>query len=119
MVKAQSMLRKYKSEYPAIKKNARVLYLYTKYNIVACAWPGGRVRARANVCCIQVLYTRYPIHYRFVCKIPLLARALGLIKAARPSARATIGYLVYNLSLRASKISCIQACVATNQSYLF
>ena len=30
-----------------------------------------------------------------VCKIPLLARALGL-KAARPSARATIGYLVYN-----------------------
>ena len=31
---------------------------------------------------------------RVVCKIPLLARALGL--AARPSARATIGYLVYN-----------------------
>ena len=30
-----------------------------------------------------------------VCKIPLLARALGL-KAARPSARATIWYLVYN-----------------------
>ena len=30
-----------------------------------------------------------------VCKIPLLARALGL-KAAMPSARATIGYLVYN-----------------------
>ena len=30
-----------------------------------------------------------------VCKIPLLARAIGL-KAARPSARATIGYLVYN-----------------------
>ena len=29
-----------------------------------------------------------------VCKIPLLARALGL-KAARPSTRATIGYLVY------------------------
>ena len=27
------------------------------------------------------------------CKIPLLARALGL--KARPSARATIGYLVY------------------------
>ena len=30
-----------------------------------------------------------------VCKIPLLARALGL--KARPSARATIGYLVYNI----------------------
>ena len=29
-----------------------------------------------------------------VCKIPLLARALGL-SAARPSARATIGYIVY------------------------
>ena len=42
-----------------------------------------------------------------VCKIPLLARALGLkayaaarhsaYAAARPSARATIGYLVYNI----------------------
>ena len=32
-----------------------------------------------------------------VCKIPLLARALGpkAYAAARPSARATIGYLVY------------------------
>ena len=30
----------------------------------------------------------------FVCKIPLLARALGL--KARPSARATLGYLIYN-----------------------
>ena len=34
--------------------------------------------------------------FRVVCKIPLLARALGLKAAARPSARATIGYLVYN-----------------------
>ena len=33
--------------------------------------------------------------FLIVCKIPLLARALGL--KARPSARATIGYLVYNL----------------------
>ena len=32
----------------------------------------------------------------FVCKILLLARALGL-KAARPSALATIGHLVYNI----------------------
>ena len=32
---------------------------------------------------------------RFVCKVPLLARAFGL-KAARPSARETIGYIVYN-----------------------
>ena len=40
----------------------------------------------------------------FVCKIPLLARALGLKAAARPSARATIGYLVYKgLVRRASK----------------
>ena len=31
-----------------------------------------------------------------VCKIPLLARALGLKAAPRPSACATIGYLVYN-----------------------
>ena len=30
--------------------------------------------------------------FSIVCKIPLLARA----RAARPSARATIGYLVYN-----------------------
>ena len=34
----------------------------------------------------------------FECKIPLLARALGL-NAARPSARATIGYLVYKVIL--------------------
>ena len=40
----------------------------------------------------------------FVCKIPLLVRALGLkAEAARPSARATIGYLVYKASLRAGK----------------
>ena len=38
----------------------------------ARAWPLGRMRARAEVC--------------VVCKIPLLARALG---------QATIGYLVY------------------------
>ena len=35
----------------------------------------------------------------FVCKIPLLARALGLKAATRPSARATIGYLVYNMHI--------------------
>ena len=35
-------------------------------------------------------------HIRLVCKIPLLARALG--RKARPSARATIGYLVYKYS---------------------
>ena len=35
-------------------------------------------------------------HDTLVCKIPLLARALGLkAECARPSARATIGYLVY------------------------
>ena len=34
--------------------------------------------------------------FALVCKIPLLARALGL--KARPSARATIGYLASNLS---------------------
>ena len=39
------------------------------------------------------MVAQYPIWV--VCKIPLLARALGL-KAARPSTRATIGYLVYN-----------------------
>ena len=34
--------------------------------------------------------------FAIVCKIPLIARALGLkAEAARPSARATIGYLVY------------------------
>ena len=27
--------------------------LYTRYPIVARAWPSGRVRARANVSCIQ------------------------------------------------------------------
>ena len=31
-----------------------------------------------------------------VCKIPLLLRALVLKAAARPSARTTISYLVYN-----------------------
>ena len=36
----------------------------------------------------------------FVCKIPLLARALGL--KARPSARATIGYRVYKKLLKYS-----------------
>ena len=35
----------------------------------------------------------------FVCMIPLLARALGLKAATRPSARATIGYLVYNMHI--------------------
>ena len=50
----------------------------------ARAWPGGRVRARAKVSCIQ------------------LARALGL-KAEQPlgQARATIGYLVYNYNITA------------------
>ena len=40
-----------------------------------------------------------------VCKILLLARALGLkaYAAARPSAHATIGYLVYKPSARTSK----------------
>ena len=33
------------------------------------------------------------IQYTVVCKIPLLARALGLKAAARPSARATIEYI--------------------------
>ena len=38
--------------------------------------------------------------FQFVCKIPLLARALGLkAAAARPSARATIGYLVYKIPI--------------------
>ena len=37
----------------------------------------------------------------FVCKIPLLARALGLA-AAKPSARATIGYLAYNKNFQTS-----------------
>ena len=45
--------------------------------------------------CIVDTYAR--ARCLFVCKIPLLARALGL--KARPSARATIGYLVYKLSL--------------------
>ena len=43
----------------------------------ARAWPSGQVRARAKESCIQ-------------CKIPLLAQTLG-------QARATIGYLVYNI----------------------
>ena len=40
------------------------------------------------------------IWFSLVCKIPLLARALGLKAehaATRPSARATIGYLVYKV----------------------
>ena len=39
----------------------------------------------------------------FVCKIPLLARALG----TRPSARATIGYLVYKPRVR-KRVSNVQ-----------
>ena len=59
---------------------------------------------------IEIEKARYMLHmfflslykllvlYIFVCKKPLLARALGLkAKAAKPSARETIGYLVYNL----------------------
>ena len=35
-------------------------------------------------------------YHVIACKIPLLARAFGMrAEAARPSARATIGYLVY------------------------
>ena len=41
-----------------------------------------------------MVVVRVMVRVRAVCKIPLLARALGLA-AARPSARATIGYLVY------------------------
>ena len=51
--------------------------MYTIHPIVARAWPGGRVRARAKV--------------SFVSKIPLLARRTR--PKGRPSA--TIGYLVY------------------------
>ena len=47
------------------------------------------------------------ILYYLICKIPLLARAPGL--TARPSARATIGYLVYNLSSRAHGLVAVQA----------
>ena len=35
------------------------------------------------------------VRVKAVCKIPFLTRALGQKAAARPSARATIGYLVY------------------------
>ena len=45
-----------------------------------------------------------------VCKIPLLARALGLKAKARPSARATMGYLVYNLQL------CLSMCHSERQA---
>ena len=59
----------------------------------------------------------------FVCKIPLLARrtrpcmqdtfARATHSAARPSARATIGYLVYNTRpkghARDDRVSCIQS----------
>ena len=41
-------------------------------------------------------YLAYNSPNCIVCKIPLLARALGLKADARPSARVTIGYLVYN-----------------------
>ena len=44
-----------------------------------------------------------------VCKIPLLARALGLkAEAARPSARATIEFLVYKRFALTSALFCIQ-----------
>ena len=39
---------------------------------------------------------KFNFQSKLVCKIPLLARAPGLA-AARPSARATIGYLVYKI----------------------
>ena len=56
------------------------LYLYTRYPIVALGLPLGRVRRASK----GILHTNI---------IPLLARVLGL--KARPSARATIGNLVY------------------------
>ena len=49
-----------------------------------------RARPSARVTIMYLVYKAA----EFVCKIPLLARALGL--KARPSARATIGYFVYN-----------------------
>ena len=40
------------------------------------------------------------VRVRVVCKIPFLTRTLGEKAAARPSARATIGYLVYKVGVR-------------------
>ena len=47
----------------------------------------------ANLCHLAKLIVTTVL---IICKIPLLARALGLKAVTRPSARATIGYLVYN-----------------------
>ena len=63
------------------------------------------------IICMQDTFAR-ATHSAFrpsvVCKIPLLARR-SRPKGARPSARATIGYLVYKAECVArAKVSCIQ-----------
>ena len=67
------------------------LHLYPIYSIVTRLIglaAKSKVRSQANLSCIQVLYTRYPI----------VMRALGLA-AARPSARASKGILHTNTSV--------------------
>ena len=54
-----------------------------------------------SVIIIKYVMIRSFLYQLVVCKIPLFARALGL-KAARPSARATIGYIVYKSIINAA-----------------
>ena len=53
-----------------------------------------RVEVRVKV------VVRVKVRVRVVCKIPFLTRTLGKKAAARPSARTTIGYLVYKVGVR-------------------
>ena len=43
--------------------------------------------------------------WNFVCKITLLARRIRPNAAARPNARATMGYLVYNMELDVASVT--------------
>ena len=85
------------------------MLLYTRYPIVARAWPSGCARRASK----GILHTidatadrniQFTLSLGIVCKIFLYARFLcsrahSAYAAARPSARATIGYLVYNILL--------------------
>ena len=54
-----------------------------------------RIRVEVRVKVVVKVKVGVNVRVRVVCNIPFLTRALGQKAAARPIARATIGYLVY------------------------